>query len=60
MVSFLTKNPNLGKFCSAYDWKMLIYILLPFGIFHRHLGYVMTIWHILDSFGIFLTVFGNL
>jgi hypothetical protein len=26
MVSFQTKNPNLGKFWWALDWKMLIYI----------------------------------
>jgi hypothetical protein len=25
MVSFQTKNPYLGKFLSALDWKMLIY-----------------------------------
>jgi hypothetical protein len=27
MVSFQTKNPTLGKFGRALDWKMFIYIL---------------------------------
>jgi hypothetical protein len=26
MVCFQTKNPNLGNFWSALDWKMLIYL----------------------------------
>jgi hypothetical protein len=40
MVYFQTKDPNLGKFCSALDWKMLKYsmaicdILRPFGILY--------------------------
>jgi hypothetical protein len=42
MVYFQTKNPNLGKFWKALDWKMLIYfiaignILRIFGIFYDH------------------------
>jgi hypothetical protein len=55
MVSFQTKNPNLGKFWRAQDWKMLIYFKL-FGIFYRHLGYFVTIWYILCSFGTFFPV----
>jgi hypothetical protein len=27
MVSFQTKNPNLGKFCMALDSKILIYFI---------------------------------
>jgi hypothetical protein len=27
MVSFQTKNPNLGKFWRTLDWKMLIYFM---------------------------------
>jgi hypothetical protein len=27
MVSFQTKNPNLGKFWSALDRKILIYLM---------------------------------
>jgi hypothetical protein len=38
-VCFQTKNPNLGKFWRALDWKMLIYF--------------MDIWNILRTFGIF-------
>jgi hypothetical protein len=43
MVSFQTKNPNLDKFWSALDWKMLIYfmaicsILRTFGIFYNQM-----------------------
>jgi hypothetical protein len=43
MVCSQTKNPNLGKFWRALDWKMFIYfmaiwdILWPFGIFYGHL-----------------------
>jgi hypothetical protein len=39
MVSFQTKNPNFGKFWRTLDWKMLIYF--------------MSIWNILQTFGIF-------
>jgi hypothetical protein len=39
MVSFQTKNPNLGKIRRALDWKMLIYF--------------MSIWNILQTFGMF-------
>jgi hypothetical protein len=46
MVSFQTKNPNLGKFWRVLYWKMLLYfmaiwniwdILCPFGTFCVHL-----------------------
>jgi hypothetical protein len=40
MVCFQNKNPNLGKFWRALEWKMLLYF--------------MVIWNILRSFGIFL------
>jgi hypothetical protein len=59
MVYFQTKNPYLGKFWRALDWKMLMYfmviwnILLPFGIFYCHLEYFTAIWNILLPFGIF-------
>jgi hypothetical protein len=45
MVYFQTKNPNLGKFWSALDRKMLIYFR-PSGIFYGHLGDFITIWYI--------------
>jgi hypothetical protein len=50
MVYFQIKNPNLGKFLRALDWKMLI-ILWPFGTFYGHFGYFMTIWYISSGFG---------
>jgi hypothetical protein len=52
MVSFQTKNPNLGKVWRALDGKMLIYfmalwnILQTFGIFSDHLVHFMLIWYI--------------
>jgi hypothetical protein len=55
MVYFQTKNPNLGKFWRALEWKMLVYfmviwnILRPFRIYYGHL----VIWYISPRFGIF-------
>jgi hypothetical protein len=43
MVYFQAKNPNLGKFWRALEWKMLVYcmniwnILRPFVIIYGHL-----------------------
>jgi hypothetical protein len=58
MVCFQTKNPNLGKFMRALDWKMLICymaiwdILRTFGIFYDHLVHFVFIWYIFPGFGI--------
>jgi hypothetical protein len=52
MVYFQTKKSYCGKFWRFLDWKMLIY-LWPFGMYHGHSGYFMTIWYILCSFGTF-------
>jgi hypothetical protein len=55
---FQTKNPNLGKFWRALDWKMLIYfmpiwnILQTFGIFYNHLLHFVFTWYIFSGFGI--------
>jgi hypothetical protein len=63
MVCFQTKNPNLGKFWRAFEWKMLVYfmaiwnILWPFGIIYGHLEYFMAIWYNLWPFGI---IYGHL
>jgi hypothetical protein len=52
MVSFQTKNTNLGKFWRALDWKTLIYfmaiwnILQTFGILYDHLIHFVFIWYI--------------
>jgi hypothetical protein len=52
MVCFQTKNPNLGKFWKALQWKMLVYvmdiwsILRSLGIFYGHLVYLVVIWYI--------------
>jgi hypothetical protein len=66
MVWFQTKNPNLGKFWRASDWKMfsghLEYfmeiwdILWRFWTFYGDLVYFMTVWYILCSFGTFFPV----
>jgi hypothetical protein len=56
MVCFQTKNPNLGKFWRALDWKILIYImpiwniLQIFVIFYNHLVHFMFIWYIFPVF----------
>jgi hypothetical protein len=58
MVFFQTKNPNVGKFWRALDWKTLVYFMViwnslrPFGIFYCHL---LKLWEL----GIFLTVLVN-
>jgi hypothetical protein len=67
MVYFQTKNPNLGKFRRALEWKRLGHsmtiwnILQSLGTFYGHLViYVVTIWYILPRFGILcLENFGN-
>jgi hypothetical protein len=57
MVSFQSKNPNLGKFWRALYSKMLIYfmaiwnILRTFGIFYDHLVHFVFIWYIFSGFG---------
>jgi hypothetical protein len=55
---FSAKNPNLGKFWRALDWKILTYfmviwnILQTFGIFYDHLVHFMFIWYIFSGLGI--------
>jgi hypothetical protein len=57
---FQIKNPNLGKFWRALEWKMLAYfmaiwnILHPFGIIYGRLVWFMVIWYIsqFDMFGL--------
>jgi hypothetical protein len=62
MVSFQTKNLNLGKFWRVLEWKILLYfmavwsVLWSFGILCGHLVYFIVIWYILWSFGKFSTV----
>jgi hypothetical protein len=43
-----TKNPNLGKFWSALEWKILVFGIL----------YIRPFWYILWSFGILYVHFG--
>jgi hypothetical protein len=45
MVYFQTKNPNLGKFWRALEWKPLVY-------FYENMEYLMTICCNLWQFGI--------
>jgi hypothetical protein len=57
MVYFQTKDPNLGKFWRALQWKMLVYFmpiwytLRPFDKFYSHLVYFMAIWYIWSRSG---------
>jgi hypothetical protein len=39
-----------------FGGPLIGYILWPFGIFYRHLGYFMTIWYFSCSFGTFFPV----
>jgi hypothetical protein len=50
---FSNQTAQFGKKFRASYWKMFIFILWLFGIFYGHLGYFMTIWYILCSFGTF-------
>jgi hypothetical protein len=58
MVSFETKNPNLGKFWRALDGKMLICFMAiwnslgTFGIFYNHWVHFVFSWYIFSGFGI--------
>jgi hypothetical protein len=58
MVCFQTKNPNLGKFWRALEWKMSIYfiaiwnILRTFGKCYDHLVHFVLIWYIFSGVGI--------
>jgi hypothetical protein len=36
MAIFQTKNPTVGKFWRDLQWKMLVYILWPLGLFNCH------------------------
>jgi hypothetical protein len=55
---FQTRNPNLGKFWSVLQWKMLVYflaiwyILRPSDLFCGHLVYCMVIGFSFPRFGI--------
>jgi hypothetical protein len=52
MVSFQSKNNNLGTIWRALDDKMLIYFMSV----SNFLGYLVTILYILCSFGTFFPV----
>jgi hypothetical protein len=58
MVYIQNKNPTLGKFWRALDWKMLIYfmaistILRTLGIFYDHLVHFVFIWYNFSGFDI--------
>jgi hypothetical protein len=58
MVYFQNKNPNLGKFWMALEWKMLVYCtdaqlvhLWPFVIFYGDLVILKyVIWKFCSNF----------
>jgi hypothetical protein len=49
---FQTKNPDLGKFWMAMQWKMLVFLMAILsklqlhGIFYGHLAHLGVIWYI--------------
>jgi hypothetical protein len=58
MFCFQTKNPNLGKFRRALDWKMIIHLMAIWNIlwrlrtFYDHLVHFVFIWYIFSGVGI--------
>jgi hypothetical protein len=48
---FLNQKSQFGKKNSGSRIGKCCYILWTFGIFSGHLGYFMTVWHIVGSFG---------
>jgi hypothetical protein len=54
MVCFQTKNPNLGKFFQGLGLEN---VDVCYGHL-EHLGYFMTIWYIVCSFGTVFPVLG--
>jgi hypothetical protein len=55
MVSFQTKNPNLGTILRVLQYKNLVYFVTIWSIL-RPLEIFMAIWYILWSFGKFFPV----
>jgi hypothetical protein len=51
MVCFQTKNPNLGKFWRALEWKILVYFMAIWNIL-QSFGNIVVIWYIFPRFGI--------
>jgi hypothetical protein len=59
LESSQTENPNLGKILEDLILENVdMYIFGQLGIFYGDLGYFMTLWHILYSFGTFFSRFG--
>jgi hypothetical protein len=58
MAYFQTKNPNLGKFGSVFQWKMFVNfvamhsISLPFRILYGHSVYFVVILAYFSGFGL--------
>jgi hypothetical protein len=58
MAYFQTKNPDMGKFLTVLQWKMLVYyvsiwyIFWLLGIFFGYLGKILAIWSSISRFGI--------
>jgi hypothetical protein len=59
MVSFQTKNPNLGKLWRALEWEMPVYFMAIWNIVQSlgihilwSLGNGVVIWYIFPRFGI--------
>jgi hypothetical protein len=51
MVCFITKNPNLGKFWRAIEWKMLVYVMVNWNILGPFSNVVVIWYTYLTSFG---------
>jgi hypothetical protein len=44
MLYFQSKNPNLGKFWRALEWKWLVYSLAIWNIYYGHLVHLLAKW----------------
>jgi hypothetical protein len=55
MDTFKPKNPNLGKFWRALEWKIFVYSMAIwniYGLFGIFYGELVSIWYIFPRFGI--------
>jgi hypothetical protein len=60
MVYLQTKNPNLGRFWRALDWKMFTYLFYGHLEYFINAGYFMTIWYIFCLHWVHFSSFGTM
>jgi hypothetical protein len=60
MVCFKTKNPNLGKFWRALQWKMLVYFNDTWSILHMLFCYILWTFGVVRGILVYFSRFGIL